>query len=258
MSILGWTTIIDLSISFRIMSLPEDFSDDAFAKKVAGAAERVRPYRAYLLTRGVETREFFEACEVIQMAVLGHAQPEGAVRRAAQAFGRFIQQLNALPDFPPNWSEAERRQWALTSALLEFDDMLEKVARDFKGTKGEELALTAEKLRVEFNDLIRAGKNPLEVVRDFQLMVTAEQAEVLRRVKFRSAMLAIYWEQLPQEKWDEMTLEGKDQLLNLLKQWREGEREKIFSALPIADRRRLEAMEQWKPEDWGQSGPVEP
>jgi hypothetical protein len=240
------------------MNEPEDFSDDLFAQKVAGAAENVRRMRAYLLSRGVDATEFLEACDLVQAAAAGRPQAEGAVSRAVKTVTAFVARLNELPDFPPPWSEEERKAWELTSDLLTCDELLAKSAEVFQGTKSEEFALTAKALRAQFNELIREGKNPLEVMRDFQLMLSAESGEVMRRVKFRTAMLAIYWEQLPQEKWDEMSLEGKDQLLEILKQWREGEREKTMSSLPIADRRRLEAMEQWGPEDWGKSGPVEP
>ena len=239
------------------MSQPEDASEDSFAQRVAGAAETVRRMRAYLFTRGVETREFLRACGVIQQAEAGRPQAEGAVKRAAQTFGIFMAQINALPDFPPPWTDAERRQWELAGDLMNFDDLLGDAAKDFQGTKAEGLALTAEKLRTEFQTAVQAGKNPVEIMQDFQLMVTAEKAEVMRRAKFRNAVLVIYWEQLPQEKWDEMTLEGKEQLLKIIKQWREGEREKTFSVLPIEDRRRLEAMEQWGPEDWGKQGTIE-
>lgn len=232
------------------MSQPEDFSEDLFVQRVAGAAETVRRMRAYLFTRGVETREFLDACELIRQAATGHPHGEGAVKRAAQTFGMFMAQLNALPDFPPQWTEAERLQWEQQSELLNFDEMLGQAAENFQGTTAAGLAVTAEKLRAEFQAAVQAGKNPAEIMRDFQLMVTAENAEVTQRVKFRNAVLVMHWDELPPE--------GKDQLLGIIKQWREGEREKTLSALPIEDRRRLEAMEQWRREDWGKSGLIEP
>lgn len=253
-----WTCGISLSNSFRLMSQPEDFSADAFLQRITSAANLVRPYRAYLLTRGLDTREFFAACTLMQATAAGSSAEVEALPRAAKLFGTFIQQLGTLPDFPPSWTEEERRQWELTGNLLEFDVMLEDVAKDFQGTKSEGLAQTAVKLREEFKAAVQAGKNPKEIIEDFHLMMSAEMGETMRRVKFRGAALLIYWEQMPQEKWDELTLEKKEELLNMLKQWRAGERERIFSSLPIEDRRRLEALEQRRPEDWGQGGMIEP
>ncbi len=253
-----WTCGIGLSISFPHMSQPEDFSAEAFLQRITSAANLVRPYRAYLLTRGMDTREFFAACDLMQAAAAGQTREADAVNRAAKLFGAFIQQLKTLEDFPPNWTPEERRQWELTSDLLEFDVMLEDAAKDFQGTKSEGLAQTAVKLREEFKAAVQAGKNPKEIIEDFHLMMSAEMGETMRRVKFRGAALLIYWDQMPEEKWDELTLEKQEQLVTMLKQWREGERERIFSSLPIADRRRLEALEQRKPEDWDQGGMMEP
>jgi hypothetical protein len=95
-------------------------------------------------------------------------------------------------------------------------------------------------------------------MRDFQLSLTAEYAEVERRVKFRNAALSIYWEQMPQEKWDELEPEAKGRLLDLVAQWRTTFRKEYLESLPIADRRRLEAMEHFKPEDWQKPGVFEP
>jgi hypothetical protein len=62
---------------------------------------------------------------------------------------------------------------------------------------------------------------------------------------------------MPQEKWDSMDTEARTQLFDVLKRWRE-ERGKILSELPIEDRRRLEAMEYFSPEDWEKPGVTDP
>lgn len=105
---------------------------------------------------------------------------------------------------------------------------------------------------------IRRGEMPTDEFQDFLLTVIAQNAEVKRRLLFRTAALAIFWENAPQEKWDQLPDDTLESIFRLVLQWQETERERILGNMPLADRRRLEEMETYSVEQWSAPDVFEP
>ncbi len=99
---------------------------------------------------------------------------------------------------------------------------------------------------------------PTDEFQDFLLTVIAQNAEVKRRLLFRTAALAIFWENAPQEKWDQLPDDTLESIFRLVLQWQETERERILGNMPLADRRRLEEMETYSVEQWSAPDVFEP
>jgi hypothetical protein len=79
----------------------------------------------------------------------------------------------------------------------------------------------------------------------FQLHFTAFQGELMGSIRKRTAMIAMsadaHYRKTPEKFANDTNAQ------ELVKQWRSGMRERVFSELPIADRRELEELErQWR------------
>lgn len=208
-----------------------------------------------LRARGVETGPFLATCDELQAALSGKSA-SSHIPTLLNEFSAFGEKLSTLPDWPP--ADPERAaEDILEGMLLTLDDTVAVFRR--LGSRSElraadELQHTLTKIHAR----VRKGELPTDELLDFLLTVTAQNAEVKRRLLFRTAALAIYWENAPQEKWDELPDDSLDSIFRLVLQWQETERERILGNIPIADRRRLEEMETFTVDQWDAPGVFEP
>jgi hypothetical protein len=233
---------------------PDDSEREPLTPKVAHMMQLMRQFYGYLITRDVDARPFIKACQVIIDADQGRAMSQEATDAALKTFHEFLDRLKALPDFPPQWSEEETKQWFAAGELLSFDLGTAELAEGMKDSRSAPFVPELNAMRDRIFEMLRRGENPREEFENLHLSLTAEMGEVRRRRDFTTAVMNIYWESMPQEKWDELTPEARGQLTDMLAQWRGEFREELLGSLPLEDRRRLEAMEQFTPEEWDRAG----
>jgi hypothetical protein len=224
--------------------------------------ERLKELRAcverhtfLLRARGLETNAFLTTCNCLEAALNGTASPDEIPRLLAE-FSAFGQKLSSLPDWPPTDPERAAAE-VLAGMLLTLDDTV-AVFRRLGGESEIRAANELQHTLTRIHSRIRQGEMPTDEFQDFLLTVTAQNAEVKRRLLFRTAALAIYWENAPQEKWDALPDDALESIFRLVLQWQETERERILGNLPLADRRRLEEMETFNVEQWTTPGVFEP
>ena len=159
---------------------------------------------------------------------------------------KIADQLLALRGNPPD----TLKRWAL--ACLAYDQFADPASPSSKddGSPRDSLRAGVRGLRERLEATIRKAEDVGPVLEDFELFWTGEQAELDRRMTMHTATLLIYWEQMPQVKWDGLDSKARAELFELLRRWRNGERETYLGKLPLEDRRKLEAMERRAPEDW--------
>ena len=231
---------------------------DEIRRRTGVTIARVRTCRYYLWTRGVDAKEFLQACEDMDKVLAGGPMPEGGMERILAVIGDFTERLKKLPDFPPQWSEKEAAIWAGLSALMELEeDTHARIGGPGDGSPRDARRDSLAALRERLQQALQNPGDAQEVLEDLRLETLTQKGELDRRQKFTVACTAIYWEQMPQEKWDSMDSATRGRFIELLGMWR-AERENILSELPIADRRRLEAMEHFGPEDWKKPGVCRP
>lgn len=101
---------------------------------------------------------------------------------------------------------------------------------------------------------LEEGRLDKEAMQDMQLAAAGQMAEIERRLRFREAACALYWEQWPPERWAKLSPEERLKLEGVLEAWRR-DKEKVLGVLPLEDRRRLEAMRY---EDFDKPGACDP
>ena len=208
-----------------------------------------------LRARGVDTGPFLSTCRALDDALCGKTAAD-QIPQLLRDFSAFGERLSALPDWPP--ADAER---AATEMLAGMLLTLEDTVAVFRRLGGKSELRAADELQQTLTRIharIRLGEMPTDELMDFLLTVIAQNAEIKRRLFFRTAALAIYWENATQQKWDELPDDALDSIFRLVLQWQETERERILGNLPISDRRRLEEMETFNVTQWATPGVFEP
>jgi hypothetical protein len=203
----------------------------------------------------LETAPFIAVCDALEAALSGKGETED-ISRLLGEFSAFGKKLEQLGDWPPNDPERAAAEM-LAGMLLTLDDTV-AVFRKLGGQSERRAADELQQTLTRIHARIRQGEMPTDEFQDFLLTVTAQNAEVKRRLLFRTAALAIYWENAPQEKWDALPDDSLESIFRLVLQWQETERDRILSNLPLADRRRLEEMETYNVEQWSYPGVFEP
>jgi hypothetical protein len=168
------------------------------------------------------------------------------------------EKLQELPNYPPDWSLQEREGWKLLGDALLLDDIVGDWDKWVENLPRPRLTKSLPLLRARMEQLTIDAKPAEAGSTDWFLPVRVELAEFGRRVHFQKLTLVLYWEQASQEEWQALSETARDNVLSLLKHFDAELRKKILEEIPIADRRRLEAMEQWTPEDWAKAGLIEP
>lgn len=133
-------------------------------------------------------------------------------------------------------------------------DAAEDIARRLSKPEDARAAASLQAAVEAARQRLARGEVPQEEMQDLSLSTQAQRAELSRRCQFQTAALALFWESRPPEWWAKLTAEARKKLEDLLVSWR-AEREKILGELPIADRRRLEAL---RPDDFDKPGATDP
>ena len=175
----------------------------------------------------------------------------------------FLAALQGLRPDPPNWGRLIARITALVdevNAARHLQDQAE-VVREVMNlpTVLDELSVQTEKLRAHGGRVeelsaaeleaaaaaarqrLERGEMPVEEMEDIRLTLAAQQAELGRRIRKRTAAMMLYWEKQTPEWWAQRSPEELEKMRELQARW-EVERETLLSELPLADRRELEAM----------------
>lgn len=228
-------------------------NDPQLIEKVTKMAGSFRQFRYYVLLHGLDPREFLEACD----AILGRGGPTPVSEAAGadasklvEIITSFAQKVTALPDFPTEQDPSRARGWFMACGL--FNMMLDPASPQSVDDSSERdvARAAAREFYRRLEAAVQRGEDVAPIFEDLELFLATETGAVERRLKMFMARIMIYGQQMPQAKWDALDAKQKLELYELFQQWRGEHREEFLSTLPIEDRRKLEAMEQWGPEDW--------
>jgi hypothetical protein len=185
---------------------------------------------------GIEVDSFLEECDRLIAFLEGRSDEWVDVAGFLEKLSAFSSEMRALAEL--------ERQAERAKVIGSIPSLLDAVEGLAKRMSNPEDARTAASLQAEVEaarQRLARGEVPLEEMVDLSLSTQAQKAELSRRNQFRAAALALFWESRPPEWWAKLTDEARKELEDLLVSWR-AEREKILGELPIADRRRLEAL----------------
>jgi hypothetical protein len=192
-----------------------------------------------LRQQGLEVDGFLADCDEF-IAVL-EGRHEGAFD--VQEFMRRLHAFNEEADEFMH-IQAQVKAVELVHNLHDLLPQVEKVAAEFR-ERGEpfdlQTAAEIEDALVRIRAGLAAGRLDHDALQDMHLAASAEMAELQRRINCREAACLLYWEQWPPERWAQASPEERQAIEDALAQWRP-KKEAILGALPLEDRRRLEAM----------------
>jgi hypothetical protein len=227
----------------------ESMSNEELLGHTRELRDKLRPRAAHLREMGIEVDSFLEECDRLIAFLEGRSDEWVDVAGFLEKLSAFSSEMRALAEL--------ERQAERAKVIGSIPSLLDAVEGLAKRMSNPEDARTAASLQAEVEaarQRLARGEVPLEEMVDLSLSTQAQKAELSRRNQFRAAALALFWESRPPEWWAKLTDEARKELEDLLVSWR-AEREKILGELPIADRRRLEAL---RPEDFDKPGAMEP
>lgn len=139
------------------------------------------------------------------------------------------------PDFKAFWDEmsrGERLEW-LRGFRQNLEDHRDEIAAV---PGGDEVLERLAKFAKHQDALIRLNEEAEELA----LQTQADEADATARLAVNMADLMQHWENFTEEQWQEIDPAERGKLMDLLNEWRNGERENCLSKLPIEIRRRYE------------------
>jgi hypothetical protein len=228
-------------------------------EQIEAMLRRIREMRKFygdraeaLREHGLEVDAFLGDCDEFIAAMEGRHEGEFDLKDFLRRVGEFKDEAEEFVHIQQQVQAAE--------GAYEWQDMLpqlEKMAAEYR-ERGEPMdLLTAEEMEAALGRIragLAGGKPDKDALHDLELAALAEMAELQRRIHFREAACLLYWEQWPPERWARTPAEDRKTIAGALEQWRE-KREEILGALPLEDRRRLEALRY---EDFDQPGACDP
>jgi hypothetical protein len=227
----------------------ESMSNEELLRHVRELRDKLKPYATQWREMGFEVDSFLEDCERLIAFVEGRSEEWMDVAEFLEKINAFSKEMSAFCDIQ---RQAERiKTIASIPGML---DVTEKLAKNLSNPNDAPTAAALKASVEAARQRLARGEVPLAELEDISLSAQAQKAELSRRSQFQAATLALFWESRPPEWWAKRTDKERKELGELLAQWR-AEREKILSELPIADRRRLEAL---RPEDFDKPGALDP
>jgi hypothetical protein len=224
-------------------------SNEELLRRTREFRDKLRLITAHLHEMGMEAEPFLEDCDRLIAFLEGRSE---AWVDVAEFLGKITAFCNEMREFTELQRQAER-----INAVASIPSVLDAVEGLAKRMSNPEDARMAAALQAEVEaarQRLARGEVPVEEMQDLSLSTQAQKAELSRRSQFRAAALTLFWESRSPEWWAQRTVEQRKELEDLLVSWR-AEREKILGELPIADRRRLEAL---RPEDFDKPGALDP
>jgi hypothetical protein len=214
--------------------------------------------QAYLYTKGLDVRPAMAAAKRVLDHLDGETREPEALVEDLKLVTELEERLQKTPGYPPTWTDLERERWKLMgdawsvdTTVRQWDVWVENLARPRLKQTLPELEQRLIKMAVDLTPEEFAGE-------EWMLPLRVELTEFMRRVYFQQVVVALYWEQASQHEWQELSEVARDNVLDLLKHVDKEYRQELMGEMPIADRRRLEAMEQWTTEEWAKADLIEP
>ncbi len=214
--------------------------------------------QAYAYSIGVDVRPGLYAAERLLEFINGKPMKEEEGKADMELLAEMHEKLEAAPGYPPKWTDAERERWKLLGDGWRMDEVIHRWDGwlDILGGGRFTKSLPLFRARVgKLTSELTASKMPTD---EWLLPLRVELADFTRRIFFQRVALVFYWQQASQEDWQTVAEEDRDSARDFVEQFTEERLKKLLGDLPIAERRRLEAMKQWTPEEWAQAGVIEP
>ncbi len=196
-----------------------------------------------LAERGIEVAPMVEEMEVCLAALDGDVAEGFVVREFIDRMGEFVRETEEVLHL--------QQQADLVAAAARLHDLLEKavgISESLQQRGDEESKRTGSDIAELTEAVVQRlaeGESPAEALQDLSLRLGEVTAEMSRRSIYRCALLCEWWGTRPPEWWAEKEAAdaaGCAEVRAKLDKWRGGEREEILAELPLADRRRIEAL----------------
>ncbi|MGB8170234.1 MAG: hypothetical protein WCF18_22220 [Chthoniobacteraceae bacterium] len=232
--------------------MADRYDPESVLSRLRVLREELAPRLEELRAHGCDVDAFLEDCDRMSALLEGRKQPGFNVKA-------FIARLTAFTD-EFKQTEHLHRQAELVGAVAALPSavqLLGEAAAIMRAHGGPGELRTAAELEAQataVRERLEECKLPMGELADASLTLAAQIAELNRRNLFRTAAAALYWEKQTPEWWAQLSPEARVRLKELTTHWRE-RREEVLGALPLEDRRRLEAMTL---EDFNRPGACEP
>ena len=224
----------------------------------SAAWETMHQMRAYLFSLGVDSRPALQATSQLLDALDGEPMEPEQAWQAMKLTDELSEKVEKLPNYPPDWTPKEREGWRLLSDALALDDKLQDWDKWVGNLPRPRLTKSLAELRACMGKVTAETRTYSFGSTEWFLPMRAGLADFERRLTFQKLVMIFYWEQASHNEWHELPSHARDNVLKLLKKVDEKDRQELLKELPMADRRRLEAMKQWTAEEWAQAGVIEP
>lgn len=229
---------------------PEDI--EAVLRQMRATREEYAVVAERLREHGLEVDGFLADCDEFIAVLEGRHEGEFDVQD-------FLRRLKAFKEEAGEFAHIQQQVKAV-EVVHDLHDLLpemEKMAAEFR-ERGEPMDLRSaaeiEGALARIHAGLAEGKLDKDALEDMRLTTSAEMAEVQRRIHFREAACLLYWEKWPPERWAKASPEDRKTIEGALEQWRT-KRKEVLGALPLEDRRRLEALRH---EDFDKPGACDP
>ena len=227
----------------------ESMSHEELLGHTRDLRDKLKPHASQWREMGLEVEPFLEDCERLIAFLEGRSEAWVDVAGFIEKLTAFSNEMRAYCDIQ---RQAERVN--AVASIPSVLDAAENLASRMSNPDDARTAAALQAVVEAARQRIARGEVPMEEMADLSLSAQAQAGELRRRSQFRAAALALFWESRPPEWWAGRTAKERQELEALLGSWR-AEREKILGELPLADRRRLEAL---RPEDFDKPGALEP
>lgn len=222
--------------------------DEDLLRQTREIRDKLKPCAASFCGAGLEVDSFLEECDRFIAFLEGRSEDWEDVNVFVEKLTAFASELSAYANIQ---REAERIN--AVASIPGMLDAVENLAKQMDNPKDASTIAALKESTEAARKRLAGGEVPWEELQDISISSNAQMGALKRRMNYHSAALALFWESRPPEWWAKLNEEARKDLEKLLAQWR-GEREKILGELPIADRRRLEAL---RPEDFDKPGVFE-
>jgi len=227
----------------------ESMSHEELLRQTRELRDQLKPGAAQWREMGMDVDPFLAECERLIAFLEGRSEGWVDVAAYLEKLAAFHQEMREFVHL--------QRQTERINAVASIPSVLEAaedLARRMDNPNDARTVASLQAAIAAARERLARGEVPVEEMQELALSAQAQKAELSRRSQFRAAALALFWESRSPEWWAQRTAKERQELEALLASWR-AEREKILGELPIADRRRLEAL---RPEDFDQPGAMDP
>jgi hypothetical protein len=225
---------------------------EAMLRGIRATREEYAAHAEALREHGLEVDGFLGDCDEFIAVLEGRHEGEFDLKDFLRRVGEFQEEADEFVNIQKQVRDVEE-----ACELHELLPEMGKIAAELRERGLPTESRTAEEIE-DAMARIRAGlaegRPDKDALLDIQLTGEAQLAEFQRRRHFREAACLLYWEKWPPERWTELSPKERKKLEDLLEQWRT-EKERVLGALPLEDRRRLEAMRY---EDFDKPGACDP